>query len=389
MAKTILGIDIGHDQLKLALVRKNKVLKVATAEMPQQLLRDGRIVSWESMGELVRHTMKEHGMRAKDAAVVVPNESVYIKNVEMPIMSIEQLQYNLPFEFNDYITGEQSEYIFDYALLSELPDTSKKEKEKGKKEKKKKEKVVKKRRGKGKDEEVEANGEDAPRETGLIFPPNEAEPSEANAEEAPATMELMAVCCQKTVLEDAQGFTDKASLKLKICTPTVCTYIALIRHQLESVLKESPEIGILDLGYGAVRMFMFHRDKEVASRSLEVGLSTVDDVLADAYGVDVHLAHTYLVTNFEDCQRRAECMAAYENIAVELMRALNFYRFSNPNNSLTDIWLCGGGAVIEPLVTTIGDMIGIQLHRAEELVPGGESIESCNNYVQAIGVTMV
>ena len=394
MANTILGIYIGHDQLKLALVRKNKVLKVATAPMPENLLRDGRIVSWESMSDLVRNTMKENGIRAKEAGVVVPTESVYVKNVEMPIMSIEQLQYNLPFEFNDYITGESSEYIFDYAVLSDLPGAPKKEKgkkEKVKKEKVKKEKVSKKKRGKGKEEEpAEVAQEEASREQGLIFPPSAEEKPEENAEQAaPTSMELMAVCCQKTVLEDAQGFTGKARLKLKICTPSVCTYIALIRAHMSDYVQESPEIGILDLGYGAVRMYMFHRDKEVASRILEVGLSSVDAVLEDAYGVDIHLAHTYLMTNYEDCQTRAECMTAYENIAVELMRALNFYRFSNPNNSLTDMWLCGGGAVIEPLVTTIGDMLGIQLHRAEELVPGGESIENCNNYVQAIGVTMV
>ena len=44
MAKTILGVDIGQDQLKLALVRGNTVLKTASAEMPENLLRDGRVV---------------------------------------------------------------------------------------------------------------------------------------------------------------------------------------------------------------------------------------------------------------------------------------------------------------------------------------------------------
>ena len=40
MAKTILGIDIGHDQLKLALVKGNRVLRVASAEMPENLMRE-------------------------------------------------------------------------------------------------------------------------------------------------------------------------------------------------------------------------------------------------------------------------------------------------------------------------------------------------------------
>ena len=34
------------------------------------------------------------------------------------------------------------------------------------------------------------------------------------------------------------------------------------------------------------------------------------------------------------------------------------------------MWLCGGGAVIEPLGEAISDMLSIQLHPATELVPG-------------------
>ena len=70
------------------------------------------------------------------------------------------------------------------------------------------------------------------------------------------------------------------------------------------------------------------------------------------------------------------------------MRALNFYRFSNPDSSLGDLWLCGGGAVIKPLADEIGDMLDLQLHPATELVPGGDGIESCNSFVQAIGIAM-
>ena len=346
MAKTILGVDIGQDQLKLALVKGKTVLKTATAEMPENLLREGRVASRETMGELIRTTMKEHGIRASRAALVLPMDVVFIKNVDVPPMSAEQLQYNLPFEFKDYITGELREYVFDYAVVSDPEDE---------------------------------RSEEAPKEA----------VEDTSAEEAPpATLEVMAVGTQRAVLEDAQEFLRKAGMKLVKSAPGICSYIALLRAQYDVLPSTSDEYGILDLGYSAIRMHMFHKDKYVATRALEVGLNNLDDVLVDVYGVDRHMAHTYLMSNFENCQHREECMAAYENIAVELMRALNFYRFSNPNSALSDIWLCGGGAVIQPLAETIGDMLNIQLHTADELVPGGEMIDGCNSYVQAIGITM-
>lgn len=85
MAKSILGIDIGHDCLKLVLVNGTQIKKTAM--------------------------------------------------VTMPLMTADQLVYNLPYEFRDYITDELKNYIFDYAMmttqeeLSQKQDTGRKEDE--------------------------------------------------------------------------------------------------------------------------------------------------------------------------------------------------------------------------------------------------------------------
>ena len=118
MAKTILGVDIGYDTLKLALVNGRTVRKAAVVPMPKNLIREGRIVSTETMGELIRKTMREHGIRGNQAAIALPNETVFIRSVTMPLMTIDQLNYNLPFEFRDYITDELKDYYYDYAVVS-------------------------------------------------------------------------------------------------------------------------------------------------------------------------------------------------------------------------------------------------------------------------------
>ena len=375
MAKTILGIDIGHDQLKLALVRNKKVVKTVSAAMPENLLREGRIVSRESMSDLVRSTLKQNGIRVSDAAFVISNETAYVKNVETPLMSAEQLEYNLPFEFNDYITGDTQDYIFDYAVLSS-PETDKASRQKKKNAKKEKGRKNKTAEKESRDSETfENQSEDSPWE-------------ENASSEEPSSLQLMVVCCQRSIIEDAQDALRKAGLRLRIAAPAICAYIALLRNREDLMNSETEEFGILDLGYAAIRMYMFHKDRHVATRVLEIGLSTLDNVISDLYGVDVHLAHTYLMTNYGGCQERAECITSYENIAVELMRALNFYRFSNPDSVLGDIWLCGGGAVIRPLTDAIGEMLDVRLHPAAELVPGGDTIEDCNSFVQAVGITM-
>ena len=333
MAKAVLGIDIGYDTLKLALVKGKQVKKTAIVPMPNSLVRAGRIVSVESMGDLMRTTMKQTGIRCDKAALALPNETVFLRGVTMPIMSEDQLNYNLPFEFRDYITDELKDYLFDYAMLSvkEASDMSE-----------------------GVDEEL-----------------------------AGGAMELMAVAAPKSLLEESREWMSKAGLKLVKAAPTVSCFQKLIRL---SGMAADTEFCILDLGYHAIRMYMFRGERHMVTRVLEIGLSSLDQVIGEYYHVDEHLAHTYLLSNYEDCQNQESCRNAYGNITVELMRALNFYRFSNPDSHLEDIWICGGGAVIKPLQDAIAETLDLRIHSAGELLPN--RVEQDYALLQAIGIAL-
>ncbi len=338
MAKTILGVDIGHDSLKLALVKGNTVCKTALAQMPQDMVRNGSVISNEAMGELIRKTMKENGIRSRSASMALHNDSVFIMNVNMPLMNIKQLEYNLPFEFRDYITDELKNYIFDYAVISDHATV----------------------------EETDENG-------------NEKESE---------VMELMAVAAPAASIEDAKEIMRKSSMKLVKAAPSVCAFQSIIRELNRNGADPSREYCILDMGYSSIRMYIFRGDKHVVSRALEIGMRNIDQVLADAYSVDEHLAHTYLLTNYENCQSKECCINAYNSMAVELMRAVNFYQFSNPDSHLEDVWICGGGACIEPLRSSITESLDMNIHPASELVPGAASIDMDYSLIQAIGIAL-
>ena len=337
MAKTYLGIDIGYDRLKLALVAGRQIKKTADAPMPANLIKEGKPVSVETMGELIRKTMKENGIRANHAALTLPNETVFVRTLTVPQMSADQLRINVSYEFRDYITDELKNYEFDYAMISTPEELKAREPEKD--------------------------------ENGVIIPP---------------TMDILAVAAPRVFIDESRAVLRKAGLRMSKAAPAVCSYIGLIRG---TGTDAGREYCFIDLGYNAIRMYMFAGERHMATRALEVGLSSIDDAIADAYNVDVHLAHTYLMTNNDGCQNKEVCTNAFANISVELMRAMNFYRFNNPDSNLEDVWLCGGGAVIPSLRDAISDALGMNLHDAAELVPGGQSVENCHSYIQAIGIT--
>ena len=369
MAKKILGIDVGGDSLKLALVSGGRVQKTALVAMPKHMIKEGQIVSLESMGDLIRTAMKENNIRARDAAYIMPNETVFVKNVTMPRMSAEQLVFNLPFEFRDYITDDVSGYVFDYATITE--ETAYEPQPKRKKVKAA--------------PTTEVSAYSQPQDA-FGASPEPMQPLEAPEAEGD-TMELLAVGTPRATIEDLRVMLHKAGLRLSKAAPALCSHVGLLRSN-RNLFSEYQEFCILDLGYRAIRMYMYKNDRHIVTRELEYGLSYLDDVLADKYNVDVHLAHTYLITDYEGCQRQDACMNAYSTIAVELMRAMNFYRFSNPDSRLSDVWLCGGGVEIEALRESIAQALGMNIHPASELVSGGEIIPHCDSFVQAIGITL-
>ena len=347
MAKTILGVDIGSDSLKLALVTDGEVKKAVSVPVPNNLVKEYRVVSVETMGELIRNTLKDAGIRARDAAVSFPSETVFVRNVRMPQMTVDQLVYNLPFEFHDYITEELKDYVYDYAMIS-TP------------------------------EELENNA---------AAPEAESEMDGIDLEEAGGGMELLAVAAPASLVEEARELLRKAGLRMTRAAPSVSCFISLIRNMEQRGVSYG-EYCILDMGYQAIRMYMFKGDRHMVTRNLEIGLSSLDTVISDAFNVDIHLAHTYLLTNYEDCQESDVCKNAYDNIAVELMRAVNFYRFSNPDSQLGDIWLTGGGAAIPPLRQAIAETLDMRLHEPDELLPGRQEIENSYAMMQAVGITL-
>jgi type IV pilus assembly protein PilM len=313
-------------------------------------MRDGQITSPETLGQLIASTMREHHIRAGRAAVIFSGEATYLRTTTMPRMSEEQLAYNIPYEFSDYITGELKDYVFDYAVVPPLPE--------------------------GERAGAPEPGEDAP------------EGEKKTEEDAGDRMQLLVSAVQKSALDDCRAALRKAGLRLAKAAPVECAYIGLIRDHEKRTGVRDQEYCILDLGYRVVRMHLFRGPRHLATRGLEIGLSSLNDVIAEQKGVDPRLAHTYLLTNFEDVQNSDYCRAAYDNISVELMRALNFYRFSNPDSRIDTCWLAGGGAEIPALRDSIRETLDIDVRIADELVSNGKALEDAYDYIQAIGITM-
>ena len=307
--KPLLGISTEHNRLSITVMHDGKVTKNLYVEIPDNIALHGEIVSENLFSELLKDTLKANRIREKYAALTISSDQIFIRSVTMPKMSLEQIKYNIPFEFRDYIRGELKEYIFDYAYRPPLDN---------------------------KGEEPVIN--------------------------------LLAVAMERSRMDMYKRMFARAGLKLVRAMPLLCAYEELLKA-LEDPEEVNKERCFLDLGNESSRMLIFKNARYKLIHSVDIGERRIIQTIADEMNVDMHIAMTYLKSNYEDCWHLPAVMNNYRDISIEVLKGLNFYEVSDMSSRLRDIVLTGGGALIEPLSAILKERINMNVLTMGELYP--------------------
>lgn len=332
MSVAQLGFDIGSGALKIAQCDGGSAKRAVVRTLPDNLVREGHIVSLEAMADFIKETLREERLPGKSCAVVLPAGTAFLRRITMPAMTVDQLTVNLPFEFRDYLTASKDKYFYDYAVNSLNP------------------------------------GED-----GL-----------------PREMDLTAAAVAKETIGTYTEMFRRAGLRLKAAAPAECAYANILRtNQARLPGEEQQEFCILDLGHGATRVYIYTGSCFEATRVIEIGGATVDAAVAEAMSVDEHVARGYKEANHASAQELESARGVYTAIAVEVMKAINFYGFNNRESNLRHLYLCGGGGCVPTMRAAVAAAVELEMHSIAELLPhtlsSAQDAEFC---AAAAGITM-
>ena len=101
--------------------------------------------------------------------------------------------------------------------------------------------------------------------------------------------------------------------------------------------------------------------------------------------MDIHVAHSYVLQNYNDVLSSDYAQSFYARIAVEVMKAVNFFNYNNRQQELTDLCLCSGGCNIVPLRQALAETTHLHLHTAQELLGDDVALDEPWMYLRAIG----
>lgn len=323
----LVGFDIGENSVKMVAFSGKELKKAVTVELPDAMVANGRILSMDAMADFIRDMAKGNGIPLAGAALVMGAGDSFVRSVTVPAMTEQQLRYNLPYEFRDFLTEEKNRYFFDYSMQNMLMDE----------------------------------------------------------EGQPEKMELFACAMLKSAVEEYRNMFRRAGFKLKVLTPTESAYSALLADYIRREGGgEETDRCIISLGHRSVYLYIFHGSTFDSRRGVELGGADLDAQIADHCSVDIHVAHSYKHSNYNDVLNSDYAHEIYARMAGEIVRAVNFYNYNNRDRELRDLYLCGGGAGIEPLCTTIAETTRLNIHPAAELLPEGCRPEESWLYLRAI-----
>ncbi len=300
------GVEVGSRDLHIAVYEGGEISRVYTEALPEGLVQNGRVLSFEALSDMLKDMRRRYHIRPRDAALVLPPSVCYCRRFTTAVMSAAQLKFNLPYEFHEYISGAREDYFYDYALVS----------------------------GAG---EEKAEG-----------------------------LDLMAAAAPKQVISDYADAFHRGGFWLKTAIPDELALINLARAGGDTAHSHC----ILDLGHSAVRLYMFEGDRFENLRSLDFGLSALDQAIAEHYNVDIHIAVAYREANHDGCLALPECRDVYNAIGVEVLKAVNFQRFSTGGQELKHIHCCGGGVLNPELLEVLQSALELPLLDMSEFWPG-------------------
>lgn len=326
MAKSMIGIDVGICELKIALWDGKKVKKLLSFPMLEDLVKDGIIVSYDAMADYIKENLKGNRI-SNEVAVILPANYTFLKRLNIQKMTKQQLEVNLPFEFRDFLTQDKDKYFYDYAV------------------------------------------------NGITM----------NEEGEGEMMDLLAACAAKDVINDYRNMFKRCNLKLGTAIPIECSYLNIIRAN-----NDSPDLeyAFVDFGYSSTRLYVFKGSGYEVTRVIDIGMKNVCDAIADYYGVDNRLAMNHMQNNYENCLTLNGPKNVYDAIAGELRKAINFYSFNNRESNLKELWGCGGGFSVPTLCSAVEEGTELKLRSISSLLPELPNDMEPASFAGAIGAAM-
>ena len=121
MARRLIGLDIGTNAVTIAEVTAGAPPRLdmfAQVALPREAMREGEVADEAAVTEAVARLRAEVGLKKVPVRVGIASPRVVVRQVEMPVMTRDELMSALQFQAADLIPIPIEDAVLDFAILS-------------------------------------------------------------------------------------------------------------------------------------------------------------------------------------------------------------------------------------------------------------------------------
>jgi len=120
--KEVIGIDIGSSSVKLLQLKEQKgvftLLNAGIIPLPPEAIVDNTLMDSSLIVDAVKKLIASLGVKVKDVACSISGNSVIIRKIVLPAMTVEELEEQITWEAEQYIPFDINDVNIDFQILS-------------------------------------------------------------------------------------------------------------------------------------------------------------------------------------------------------------------------------------------------------------------------------
>src|SRR5262245_31551999 len=120
MARRLIGLDIGTNAVTIAEVTAGTPPRLdmfAQVALPRDAMREGEVADVAAVTDAVSRLRNEVGLKKVPVRIGIASPRVVVRQVEMPVMTRDELMSALQFHAGDLIPIPIEEAVLDFAIL--------------------------------------------------------------------------------------------------------------------------------------------------------------------------------------------------------------------------------------------------------------------------------
>ncbi len=120
MARRLIGLDVGTNAVTIAEVTPGSPPRLdlfAQVALPREAMREGEIADESAVTDAVSRLRAEVGLKKASVRVGIASPRVIVRQVEMPVMTRDELASALQFQASDLIPISLDDAVLDFAIL--------------------------------------------------------------------------------------------------------------------------------------------------------------------------------------------------------------------------------------------------------------------------------